>query len=138
MARSRSARTRRERTASESLLSIVLGLEAFVVFFIALTVYGLKVLSPVIAFGGGAALIVVFLIAAYLVRYRWGVWLGWALQVVLICLGFVTPVLFAVGALFVAIWVYCFVTGRRLDAQKQVSDHSAFENTALSQPQKEN
>lgn len=113
------ARSRRERSASESLLSIVLGLEAFVVFFIALTVYGLKSVPPAVAFGGGAALIVVFLAAAYLVRYPWGVWLGWLLQLALIALGFLTPVLFAVGAIFVAIWVYCFITGRRLDARKR-------------------
>lgn len=122
MARTPSAEPRRERTASESLLSIVLGLEAFVVFFISLTVYGLRVLPPELAFGGGAALLVIFLVAAYAVRFPWGVWLGWLLQLVLIGLGFVTPVLFAVGALFVAIWVYCFITGRRLDARKLAFD----------------
>lgn len=118
MARAGSARPRRERTASESLLSIVLGLEGFVVFFVALTVFGLKLVSPAVAFGGGAALIAIFFVAAYLVRYQWGVWLGWVLQAVLVALGVITPVLFAVGALFVAIWVYCFITGRRLDARK--------------------
>lgn len=133
-ARIPAARLRRERSASESLLSIVLGLEAFVVFFIALTVYGLRSLLPAVAFGGGAALILVFIVTAYLVRYRWGVWLGWLLQVALVALGFITPVLFVVGALFVAIWVYCFITGRRLDAGKR----AFHEHDNDSQPPKEN
>lgn len=109
---------RRVRSASESLLSIVLGLEAFVVFFVALTVFGLREVAAPLAFGGGAVLIVAFVIAAYAVRFRWGVWFGWLLQVVLVSLGFITPVLFAVAAVFVAMWVFCFVTGRRLDARK--------------------
>ncbi|HRN28306.1 MAG TPA: DUF4233 domain-containing protein [Terrimesophilobacter sp.] len=121
---------RRVRSASESLLSIVLGLEAFVIFFAALTVFGLRELAAPVAFGGGAVLIVAFMVAAYAMRFSWGVWLGWLLQAVLVSLGFVTPVLFAVAAVFVALWVFCFVTGRRLDARKfegDVSTESAAE-----------
>lgn len=114
----------RVRSATESLLSIVLGLEAFVIFFVALTVFGLRELSPAVAFGGGAVLIVLFLVAAWAVRFSWGVWLGWALQVVLASFGVITPVLFAVAAVFIALWVYCVVTGRRLDARKLEGDVS--------------
>lgn len=115
---------RRVRSASESLLSIVLGLEAFVVFFVALTVFGLRELSAGLAFGGGAVLIVAFVLGAYSMRFRWGVWVGWLLQAVLVSLGFITPVLFAVAAVFAAMWVFCFVTGRRLDARKLEGDVS--------------
>lgn len=121
---------RRMRSASESLLSIVLGLEAFVIVFVALTVFGLRILSAPVAFGGGVALIALFAVAAYCMRFRWGVWFGWLMQVVLILLGFITPVLFAVAAVFVALWVFCFVTGRRLDARRLEGDVS--EQTAES------
>ena len=33
-------------------------------------------------------------------RFSWGVWFGWVLQVVLVSLGLITPVLFAVAAVF--------------------------------------
>ncbi|WP_265157093.1 DUF4233 domain-containing protein [Homoserinimonas sedimenticola] len=100
---------------TESLLTIVLGLEAALMFFVALTVFGLDILPPVVALGGGIAFIVVLLGATFALRYSWGVWLGWALQVALLALGFLLPALFISGAIFVAIWIYCFVTGRRLD-----------------------
>lgn len=120
---------RRVRSASESLLSIVLGMEAFVVFFVALTVFGLRELSAPVAFGGGAVLIVAFAVAAYAMRFPWGVWLGWLMQAVLVSLGLITPVLFAVAAVFLALWVFCFVTGRRLDARKFDGDVSTEPTT---------
>jgi Protein of unknown function (DUF4233) len=111
-------RPRRERTATESLLSITLVLEAIVVFFVALTVYGLEQLPAGVALGGGAALILLLAVDARLVRTQAGIWLGWALQVALILLGLVTPVMWFVGAGFAGLWVFCFVKGRQLDRAK--------------------
>lgn len=106
---------RRQRPVTEILLSIVLGLEAVLVFFIAMTLFGLDLVPPAVAFGGGAALIVVLLLAGRLLMYPWGIWLGWALQVALLALGFILPALVIAGAIFVAIWIYCFVKGRGID-----------------------
>jgi hypothetical protein len=111
-------RARRERTATESLLSIVLVLEAFVVFFVALTVFGLGQVPGPVALGGGAALILILVLDARLVRSPVGVWIGWALQVVLILLGLVNPVMWFVGAGFAALWTYCCIRGRQLDRAK--------------------
>ena len=111
-------RQRRARTASESLLSIVLGLEAILVFFVMLTAFGMKALPPAAAFGGGLALIVALVLVAGVVRYRWGVWLGWALQVVLVATGILLPAMWVIGLGFAAIWIYCFVKGRQLDRAK--------------------
>lgn len=111
-------RPRRERSATESLLSITLALEAILVFFVTLTVFGLKALEPVPAFVGGAVLIVLLVLTGRLVRYRWGVWIGWALQLVLLATGFLLPIMFVVAAIFVGVWVFCFVKGRQLDRAK--------------------
>ena len=110
-------RTRRQKSATESLLSIALGLEAVLVFFVVLVVFGLKLLPVGVAFGGGAVLFVLLLAASRLVRYPWGVWLGWVLQAVLVALGILLPLMYFIGAVFLAIWIYCFVMGRRLDAR---------------------
>jgi hypothetical protein len=125
-------RPRRERTATESLLSIVLVLEALVVFFVALTVYGLEQLPAGVAFGGGAALILLLAFDARLVRARLGIWLGWLLQLVLILLGLVTPVMWFVGAGFAALWAFCFVRGRQLDRAKAeyLATHQQAEDLA--------
>lgn len=111
------AAPRRVRTASESLLSIVLGLEAALTFFITVTAFGLKVVPAGVAFGGGAALFVVLIFAAWSVRRAWGVWLGWVLQAVLISIGLLMPLMYFIGVGFLALWVYCFVMGRRLDTR---------------------
>lgn len=121
-------RIRRVRTATESLLSIVLGLEAALLFFVTVTIFGLKILPAAVAFGGGAALFVVFVVAAWAMRFRRGVWLGWLLQAVLLALGFLTPLMFFIGAGFAAIWIYCFITARRLDARTPPSDLPAKES----------
>lgn len=111
----RPPRTRRVRSATESLLSIVLVLEAFLVFFATLVVYSLGILEPAPAFLGGAALLVLLLIAGSLQRSQWGQGLGGILQAVIIASGVLVPWMYVIGAGFAALWVYCFVTGRRLD-----------------------
>ena len=106
---------KRQRTATESLLSIVLALEACLVFFAALAAFALDALSPLLALVGGVGLIALFALCARLVRYRYGVWVGWVLQGVLIAAGILLPIMYIIGAGFLALWIYCFIKGRSLD-----------------------
>ena len=114
----RRTRVRRLRSATESLLSIALLLEAVLVFFVVMVAYGLKVLPPGTVFGGGALLVVLLIVAGRLAGRAAGVWLGWVLQAALIAIGFLLPLMYFIGAIFAVIWIYCFITGRRLDRQK--------------------
>jgi multisubunit Na+/H+ antiporter MnhB subunit len=116
--RTRRERTKRERTAQESLLSIVLGLEAALIFFVTLAIFGLRVLDPIAAFSAGAVLFAAFILAARVQRYSWGSWVGWLMQGVLIATGLIAPVMFFVSAVFIALWSYSFVRGRALDRAK--------------------
>ena len=109
----------RVRSVTESLLGIVLGLEAVLLFFVVLTAFGLKALPPAAAFGGGAGLVVVLVLVAGLLRYPWGVWLGWAMQALLIATGVFLPIMYFIAAAFAAIWTYCFVKGRQLDRARR-------------------
>lgn len=110
---------KRQRSTTEALLSIVLGLEAALVFFAALTAFGLDLLPVGAALGGGAALIVVLLVTGRLLRYPAGLWLGWALQLVLVALGILLPLMYLIGAGFTALWTFCFVKGRGIDRAKK-------------------
>jgi hypothetical protein len=114
----RAGRPRRQRSVTESLLSIVLLLDAVLVFFVTLTVFGLKALPAGPAFAGGAVFAVLLLATATVLRFRWGMWLGWALQVALLATGLLLPAMYAVAALFIAMWVYCFIRGRQIDRDK--------------------
>lgn len=109
------AQPRPRRSATESLLSIALVLDALLVFFVIMTAFGLDLLPPGVVFGGGAALILALVLTGRLVKHPWGIWIGHALQLVLIALGFLLPVMFFIGALFAALWIFCFIAGRRLD-----------------------
>ena len=115
----RSPRPRRERSLVETLLSIVLVLETCAVFFAALAIFGLDRLDPDwLALVYGAALMLVFIATAGVQRHGWGVWFGAALQLVLIAIGFLEPMMFLLGAGFAALWVYCYLRGRQIDARK--------------------
>lgn len=66
-------------------------------------------------YGSGAA--VLALVAAGLLRKPIGYPLGWLAQPAGILLGFLTPAMFVVGAMFAALWVVSFVLGKRLDGR---------------------
>ncbi|WP_423923460.1 DUF4233 domain-containing protein [Frigoribacterium sp. 2-23] len=112
----RPARPRRRRGAAESLLSIVLVLEAMVLFFLALVVFGRGVLpGPVVLVGLISAIVIMALVSRVL-RFGWGLALGWVVQAGLVALGLLEPLMFVVALIFIAIWIFCFVKGRQLDA----------------------
>lgn len=130
---------RPRRSATHSLLSIVLALDAVLVFFVMMTAFGLHLLPPAVVFGFGVGLIVVLAAVGRLVAKPWGVWIGHGLQLVLIALGFVLPAMFFVGALFAALWIYCFIAGRRLDRRNASAFPAEPDITRNSNPQtKEN
>jgi hypothetical protein len=129
------AKPRPRRSATQSLLSIVLGLEAILVFFLMMTAFGLDLLPPGVVFGAGIALIVVLAATGRLVAKPWGLWVGHALQVLLIALGFVLPTMFFVGAVFAALWIYCFFAGRRLDRRNEAIIRSQSSDSSSTQEQ---
>jgi len=109
----------RRRSTTESLLSIVLLLEAILLFFVSLVLFGLKTLPPLVAFGGGAVFVAVILATIALTRWPIGIALGWVIQAALIALGVFNPVMYVVGAGFAAFWIWCFVRGRQIDRARR-------------------
>jgi len=128
----RAARPRRQRSTTEALVSIALGLEAAAAIFVMIAVFALKALDPLPAFLGGGVLILLFLLAAGVQRWTWGVWFGGALQVVLIASGFVLPVLFLVGVGFAALWLWCLVRAKQIERARReyLSSHPEGGETA--------
>jgi hypothetical protein len=108
----------RSSSVRQMLASIVLGFEAIMFFFAALVVFGLKALPPLPALAGGAAVCVLLLLNAVLVRFRWGYWLGRAMQAVIAATSFLVPAMAFVAVIFIGIWVYVMVVGARIDRQK--------------------
>jgi hypothetical protein len=69
--------------------------------------------------GGGTALLA--LVSAGLMRRPLGYILGWVTQLAGVLLGLVTSSMFAIGGLFLVLWVISFVLGKRLDAAQPPS-----------------
>ncbi|MDJ1372164.1 DUF4233 domain-containing protein [Gulosibacter molinativorax] len=109
---------RRYRTMTEQLGTILIAFEVIVVFLGALALFGLKVLPPMVALGGGAIFIVLFLAGIYALRKPWGVWYVLALQIALTLTGFIHGAMFLVGGLFLALWIYCQYQGGKIDAER--------------------
>ena len=118
-ARARSPRRRRSRGAAESLGSIVLAFESVIVFLGGLVVYGLRALPETIApwwgIVGGTVLAVVMILASGVLRHRWGIALGWALQVLVALAGLLVPALVLVALIFGGMWAYATIKGASLD-----------------------
>ncbi len=116
---SRPRRERRRRGAAESLGSVVLGFESIVVFLGGLTVYGLGALPEGVAdwWGvvAGAVLAVGMIVISGLLRHRWGILLGWLLQVVLALGVFLVPALGIVALVFGGMYAYATIKGAALD-----------------------
>lgn len=114
-------RRRRARGAAESLGSIVLAFESVIVFLGGLAVYGLRALPEQIApwwgIVGGAVLAIVMVLTARVLRYRWGIVLGWVLQGIVALAGFLVPGLFLVALIFGGMWAYATIKGASLDAR---------------------
>lgn len=73
-----------------------------------------EALSIPVAVGACVATAVLALAAAALLRHPAGWVLGWATQVAIVGLGFLTSWMFWLGGIFALLWVVTFVLGRRL------------------------
>ena len=109
-------------SAGNPMRVVLLSVLAFEVIVFGLAVPVMILLSDVPGLtaglaGGGAALLA--LVAAGGMRRSFGYPLGWVTQVVGVALGVLTPAMFAVGGMFLLIWLITFVLGRRLDEQGQ-------------------
>lgn len=124
---------RRKKPARVQFTSTILVLEAFVVLFATLVAYGLRnapagmpdsvpPLGPEVIWGLGGTTVLVLLVLSRLCGRPGGYLAGSIVQVVLIAGGFVVPMMFAVGAIFAALWFVALRLGGRIDAERAAYD----------------
>lgn len=73
-----------------------------------------------LAFGLGGTAMLLCLVAAGLLRRPIGWVLAWAAQLACVALGFAVDMMFAVGGMFLLLFVISFLLGRRLEAARTV------------------
>ena len=100
-----------------SLAAIVLAVEFLIVVLASLVLLGLRDLPAGVALAGGGALLVLIGVAAALSTSRLGIALGWVVQAAMLLSGRVNLAVGVVALIFVALWVYSMIVGRRIDSR---------------------
>lgn len=105
------------------MLATVLGGQALVIFFGALTSRGLNpdqgaVVAGLTPFVLMSVLAVLAVLAAGLMKRPFGPALGWVVQALTILSGFWVTMMFVVGVLFALLYGYCQHVGRRVDREQ--------------------
>ena len=115
---------KKRRSTRVMFASTVLLLEAFVVFFATLAVFGLRrdEINPAVILTSGLVVSVLLVLTCAVVTKRWGIAVGWVLQLVLIAGGFLEPVMFVVGIAFASTWLYGLRQGARVDRENVERD----------------
>lgn len=115
---------KKRRSVKVMFASTVLLLEAFVVLFATLVVFGLRsdTIPVGLILGIGLTLSAVLVVSCALLTKPYGIALGWVLQVLVIATGIAEPMMFLVGVLFAATWLYGIRTGGRLDRENAQRD----------------
>lgn len=96
----------------------MLALQAVALFLAGLVMTGLTSVGYGRALAIGLGLALACVVAAALLRRSVGYWLGWLIQAVSIGLGFVVPLMFALGVIFAVLWVGSVRLGDRIDRER--------------------
>ena len=99
-----------------TLCASVLAFEAIIVLLAVPVAVVVRGIAPGVGITFGAVLVVACIVVAGSQRRSWGVTAGWALQVIILLLGFVVPAMFVLGVIFAILWFYAIRVGRRGDA----------------------
>ncbi|WP_353663322.1 DUF4233 domain-containing protein [Cutibacterium avidum] len=109
--------------AGNPMTKVVVSFLAFEVIVFGLTIPGMILVSGIsvaMSVVLGCSGMVASILCAVGVPRTWGYLLAWALQIFGILLGLATPMMYAVGIVFAAIWVSIIVLGRRIDGNPEV------------------
>ena len=119
MSAERPVRPHRARGAAESLGAIVLGFESLIAFLAGLVIYGLKALpAPIEPWWGivaGTVVAALMIATTRVLRHRWGIALGWGLQVIVALGALLVPALALVAVIFGGMYGYATIKGAALD-----------------------
>jgi hypothetical protein len=112
----------RKRPATVVFAETMLLLEAFLLVFVTLVAYGLKVAPSAAVWGVGLGLALVLAVLSGLQRFGWGRVVGSVAQLVVVAGGFWVPMVWVIGGIFVVLWVAMLWLGARIDRERAAFD----------------
>jgi len=106
----------RNRSTQATLGSLVMVFQSVVVFFATLVGFGLQVYpEPAVIWGVGLGLSVLLMIFPAVLGKPVTYLLGWILQGVVLALGIWVPLMYLLGAIFLAMWAWGMIAGGTID-----------------------
>lgn len=108
----------RDKSPRRSMCAAILSLEAITLGLTTPVMISISDVDPSLALSTGLGLAGAAVITAGLLRSEWAYWLGWAIQICAIALGFLTPLMWFLGPLFALLWGSADRLGRRIDRER--------------------
>jgi len=106
------------RSLKRSMCAAILSLEAVVLGLTTPVMISVSDVSWQVATAVGVGLMLACILVAGMLRRPSAYVVGWAIQVAAIGLGFVVPVMFGLGAVFLALWWAAYAVGAKIDREK--------------------
>lgn len=100
------------------LCSAILLLEAIVLGLSTPVMISVESVDTASALWSGLGLATACVVVSGLLRRPWGYHLGWVIQVGALALGFVVTAMFALGVIFLVLWLTAVRLGRTIDHDK--------------------
>ena len=100
------------------LCAAILSLEAIALGLTTPVLISVAGVATATALWMGLGLAVSCILVAGLLRFRWAFWLGWAIQLAAVALGFVVTTMFVLGAVFLALWATAWFLGRKIEVER--------------------
>ncbi|WP_246849861.1 DUF4233 domain-containing protein [Nocardioides xinjiangensis] len=110
--------TNTERSPRRGMAAAVLSLEAITLGLTTPVMITIADVDSGTAMAVGLGLALVCLLLAGALRAEWAYLAGYVVQAAAIGLGFVVPVMFALGAVFAALWTAADLLGRKIERER--------------------
>ena len=121
----------RNKSTKRTLGSMLMAFESFVVFFATLVAFGLKVADGPTVWIIGLALSFCLILTPAILGKKGSYAFGWSLQIIVVLLGIWVPLMYALGAIFLALWAWAMVAGGTIDKARAALDKQYRANEQL-------
>ncbi|MFD7074845.1 DUF4233 domain-containing protein [Nocardioides sp. NPDC059952] len=108
----------REKSPRRGMCAAIISMEGLAVALAAPVMISIGGVSAGLALPLGLGFFVACIVVAGMLRRPWAYWVGWALQVVAIGMGFLIPIMFVVGAIFAVLWGMADILGRKIESER--------------------
>ncbi|WP_241248760.1 DUF4233 domain-containing protein [Nocardioides turkmenicus] len=110
--------TEREKSPRRGMCAAIVSMEGLAVALAAPVMISIGGVSAGLALPLGLGFFVACIVVAGLLRRPWAYWIGWALQVVAIGMGFLITIMFVVGVIFAVLWGMADILGRKIERER--------------------